>query len=92
MGARVFFLTGAAPGSDQLEQSLHETVSREFLAAYFVSKGSPLVGKTVKDAGIATIPSVFLVSIERPASVSNNNNSAVLEHAAPAMVRRNWNI
>jgi di/tricarboxylate transporter len=59
-------------------------VGREFLTAYYVSKKSPLIGKTVKEAGIGSLPNAFLVSIERPVSDSNNNLPASAVDASPA--------
>jgi di/tricarboxylate transporter len=65
---------GGLPGGED-----DVVVGREFLAAYYVGKKSPLIGKNVKDAGIASLPGLFLVSIERPVSAPYNNVARNLE-------------
>ena len=75
--------------NEEDEDQSHEihadvAVGREFLTAYYISKKSPLIGKTVKEAGIGSLPNAFLVSIERPVSDSNNNLPASAVDASPA--------
>jgi len=72
---------GAIPGEEDM------VVGREFLAAYYVkagtSRNSPLIGKNVKEAGIASLPGLFLVSIERP--VADHYNDVVRQREASAV-------
>ena len=50
-------------GEEQVEMGGNQ---REFLSAMQIASGSEFVGKNAAKAGIAKLPGVFLVSIERP--------------------------
>ncbi|KAB7628468.1 SLC13 family permease [Alkalilimnicola sp. S0819] len=51
------------PRREGAEQSFANT--REYMAEMLVDAGGPLVGRTVKEAGLRNLPGLFLVEIER---------------------------
>jgi len=70
----IFAISGASGDSD--------TNQKEFLTAMEVLPHSQLVNKTVHQLGIAKLPGVFLVSIERPlenaSAVERNSRASVV--------------
>src|SRR5690606_12450201 len=49
----------------RIDRDAHGTTARQYMTAMLVPAGSPMVGKSIEDAGLRQLPGLFLSRIDR---------------------------